>query len=301
MEKFFATAGPVQADINYCVPPLERLNVPELEQLIAQRKYFLLHAPRQTGKTGCLLALMAHLNKQGIYKCLYANIEMAQAFREDVASGMMSVARSIATSARSQLNDFSVVEILNTLVDRNAYGNIVEEMLSLWAQASEQPIVLLLDEVDALVGDTLISLLRQLRAGYANRPQAFPQSILLCGVRDIQDYRIHSSKDKSVITGGSAFNIKAKSLRLGNFTKADIIALYQQHTAATGQIFNAAVFELAWSYTAGQPWLVNALAYEACFEIADGQDRSNPVTVNPLILTLGFISSKEENKHSISF
>ena len=32
-----------------------------------------------------------------------------------------------------------------------------------------QPIVLLLDEVDALIGDTLIALLRQLRAGY-NQP-----------------------------------------------------------------------------------------------------------------------------------
>ena len=50
--------------------------------------------------------------------------------------------------------------------------------------------VLLLDEVDALVGDTLISLLRQIRAGYAQRPNAFPQSIVLCGVRDVRDYRM---------------------------------------------------------------------------------------------------------------
>jgi len=69
--------------------------------------------------------------------------------------------------------------------------------------------------VDALIGDTLISLLRQLRAGYPNRPKLFPQTIILCGVRDIQDYRIHSSSEKAVITGGSAFNIKAESLRLG--------------------------------------------------------------------------------------
>jgi len=45
--------------------------------------------------------------------------------------------------------------------------------------------VLFLDEVDALVGDTLISLLRQIRAGYAQRPQAFPQSLVLCGTQDL--------------------------------------------------------------------------------------------------------------------
>ena len=51
-----------------------------------------------------------------------------------------------------------------------------------------RPLVLLLDEVDSLVGDTLISLLRQIRAGYPDRPHAFPQTVLLCGVRDVRDY-----------------------------------------------------------------------------------------------------------------
>ena len=74
----------------------------------------------------------------------------------------------------------------------------------------------MLDEVDALIGDTLISLLRQIQAGYAQRPQAFPQSIILCGVRDVRDYRIHT-KNQEVITGGRAFNIKAESLRMGSF------------------------------------------------------------------------------------
>jgi hypothetical protein len=60
-------------------------------------------------------------------------------------------------------------------------------MLSQWAKASDKPCVLFLDEVDSLVGDTLIWLLRQIRAGYAQRPAAFVQSIVLCGVRDVQD------------------------------------------------------------------------------------------------------------------
>ena len=87
-------------------------------------------------------------------------------------------------------------------------GSLVE-FLSEWVMESDRPVVLLIDEIDALIGDTLISVLRQLRSGYDKRPAAFPQSIILCGVRDVRDYRIHSSRNKEIITGGSAFNIKA--------------------------------------------------------------------------------------------
>jgi hypothetical protein len=136
----------------------------------------------------------------------------------------------------------------------------------------------MLDEVDALVGDTLISLLRQLRAGYPKRPGMFPQSLILCGVRDVRDYRIHSATEKEIITGGSAFNIRAESLRLGDFSRGEMEALYRQHTEETGQEFEGGALDAAWGLTRGQPWLVNALAYECCFRMAVGRDRSRPVT-----------------------
>ena len=98
-------------------------------------------------------------------------------------------------------------------------------MLTRWSEADPTPLVLLIDEIDTLIGDTLITVLRQLRAGYDERPTGFPQSVILCGVRDVRDYRIHSSTEKSVITGGSAFNIKAASLRLDDFTQAEVCAL----------------------------------------------------------------------------
>jgi len=106
-----------------------------------------------------------------------------------------------------------------------------------------KPLVLLLDEVNALVGDTLISLLRQIRAGYTDRPKAFPQTVVLCGVRDVRDYRM-TQADGEVITGGSAFNIKAKSLRLGDFSEPELRTLYQQHTQATGQVFSEKALHL---------------------------------------------------------
>ena len=136
----------------------------------------------------------------------------------------------------------------------------------------------MLDEVDALVGDTLISLLRQLRAGYPKRPGQFPQTVILCGVRDLQDYRIQSSTEKTAITGGSAFNIKAESLRLGDFNQEETVRLLSEHTTETGQVFTPEALDLVWRFTNGQPWLINALAYETTWRNKAGRDRTQPIT-----------------------
>jgi hypothetical protein len=56
--RYFNTAGPVRPDDHYYLPPLERFVLDEILLLIQQKKYFVLHAPRQTGKTSALLALM---------------------------------------------------------------------------------------------------------------------------------------------------------------------------------------------------------------------------------------------------
>ena len=59
--KFFNTAGPVNMDMHYKIDPLSRWDMDEIMMLIAQKKYFILHALRQTGKTSCLLALLERL------------------------------------------------------------------------------------------------------------------------------------------------------------------------------------------------------------------------------------------------
>ena len=276
--KFFNTAGPIKPELHYHIPSLERVDWEEIQVLIATQKYFLLHAPRQTGKTSVLLEMMSALNAQGRYHALYVNIEAAQAVRNDADKGMRIVCEAIAASARVYRVESRLREVVRSLLEHEQPQGALTQLLAQWAELSEKPVVLFLDEVDALVGDTLISLLRQIRAGYAQRPQAFPQSLVLCGLRDIQDYRIHRS-DGEVITGGSAFNIKAKSLRLGNFSEAEVRRLFEQHTAATGQVFNEAIFAELWEDTCGQPWLVNALGHELTWEDRSARDRSIPISL----------------------
>ncbi|WP_143891216.1 ATP-binding protein, partial [Tepidimonas alkaliphilus] len=190
MEKQFNTAGPSKADLHYVLDPLARIDLEEVLGLIEAQRYFVLHAPRQTGKTTALLALMEHLNRQGRYRALYANIETAQAARGNVAEGMAAIVRALASAAHNYWQDEAAAQMALELLGTVGVNDWVRSLLERWSRAERRPIVLLLDEVDALVGDTLISLLRQIRAGYAQRPMAFPQTVVLCGVRDVRDYRI---------------------------------------------------------------------------------------------------------------
>jgi hypothetical protein len=65
----------------------------------------------------------------------------------------------------------------------------------------------------------------------------------------------------------SPFNIKKKAFTLANFTLSEIGALYRQHTLASGQVFLDSAIDRAWHWSEGQPWLINALAYEIVVEI----------------------------------
>jgi len=283
--RFFNTAGPVNPADHYHIPPLQRLGLDEILSLIGQKKYFVLHAPRQTGKTSCLLALRDYLNQSGQYQALYANIEGGQAARENVLEAMRAVLSEIGSRARIAWLNSPLETEWRARLEASGPFSALNDVLTRWAEQSPVPCILLLDEIDALIGDTLIAVLRQLRAGYDKRPAHFPQSVILCGVRDVRRvaYRIHSSSTKEIIAGGSAFNVKAESLRLGNFSRDEVAALYQQHTDETGQRFEAEALELVWDLTRGQPWLVNALAYEACFKLPAGRNRQQPLTAGVLL------------------
>ena len=273
----FNTAGPVVAADHYLIPPLSRLDLDELLELVRRKKYFVLHAPRQTGKTSALLALRDLLNGRGEYRCVYATVESGQSAREDVAEGMRVVLAELALQAGLTLGDGSLEDVWPDALERVGPRGALRHALARWCLAAPKPLVLLIDEIDSLIGDTLLSVLRQLRAGHAERPERFPHCVILCGVVDVRDYRIRSSAENALVLGGSAFNIKSESLRLGDFTETEVRALLAQHTGETGQAFTEAALQTVWTRTAGQPWLVNALCYDACFRNKAGRDRARPI------------------------
>ena len=191
---------------------------------------------------------------------------------------MGAIASQIAREAKYTLNDHAAAEAAEVLDTTRRPDDALGTLLESWTRAARAPLVLLIDEIDALVGDTLVSVLRQLRAGYVHRPAGFPQSVVLCGVRDVRDYRIQAGSEKEVITGGSAFNIKARSLRMGDFSHVQVEDLLGQHTVQTGQRFAPGAVRAVWEQTRGQPWLVNALALEMCFSAGVPRESGKPLS-----------------------
>ncbi len=262
MSRWFNTAGPCKADIHYMLPTGDRL--PNLLRLIQQQNYFVIHAPRQTGKTTAMLTLAQELTASGQYTAVMVSAEVGAAFRTDPGKAELAILDSWRQSAQfylpSDLQPPDWIEI--------SEGARIQIGLGDWAQHVATPIVLFIDEIDSLQDDVLISILRQLRSGFPSRPKAFPQAIGLIGLRDVRDYKVASGGSNRLNTA-SPFNVKTKSITLSDFSQQDIASLYQQHTDDTGQIFTPEAIQLAFDLTQGQPWLVNALAKEIVEELAE--------------------------------
>lgn len=208
--KKFCIAGPIDPERHYFIP--KRLNQSEVDTLIDDREYFVLHAPRQSGKTTAIEEYIDYLNAKGFYNALYINIEPAQAARDNVKEALISILTEFKTSLHNQLKgQEATIQYIEKILSQPhlVTFNTVVEMLEFWTEVSPQPKVLFIDEVDSLIGDSLLSLLRQIRRGFSKRPEHFPQSICLIGLRDVRDYRVWSQESGVYISTSSPFNIRS--------------------------------------------------------------------------------------------
>ena len=244
--------------------------------LINDQYYFVLHAPRQSGKTTTIEELICHINGNGTYS-IFLNVEGGQAAHEKCEGSTSFYSQFNTNQFGRWLEYAALVEKLGVLLrEQPVIIDLLYRALKYWSQSASKPIVLFIDEIDALIGDSLLSVLRQIRTGFKERPKNFPQSICLIGLRDVRDYKVWSKEAGHYVSAASPFNVKAISLLLANFSYAEVRALYEQHTQETGQRFTDEAIEYAFFLTQGQPWLVNALAQEACFEMI--VDRTMPIT-----------------------
>lgn len=266
----FNTAGPNDSAIHYTLPAMRRM--PGVRAIIEGRGYFVLHAPRQVGKTTSLVTLAQDLTLEGTYTAVLVSMEVGAPFSDKVGVAEGAILESWRRAARAQLPP----ELCPPPWPDAAEGGRIGAALEAWSRSSTRPLVLFLDEIDALQDDALISILRQLRDGYRNRPEGFPWSLALIGLRDVRDYKVGNTTLGRMGTA-SPFNIKVESLTLRNFTRDEVAELYGQHTAETGQIFEPGVIDRVFELTQGQPWLVNALARQLVEVLVP--DAAGPVTL----------------------
>ncbi|MDR0622052.1 MAG: ATP-binding protein [Deltaproteobacteria bacterium] len=277
--KLFNTTGPCIPEKHYMLPVLPRL--PGVNEMIDKENYFILHAPRQSGKTTFLKALTEKINKDGQRYALFCSLAILRNITDEKVA---------LTTIISQLNESmlsSEVLILKEKADTydslpgmTAPNRMVKRLLNQLCQDIDKPLVVFFDEADLLSGPGLLSFLIQVRDGFNIRDNfgnKFPSSLALVGMRNICDYltSYHPESVGQHLT--SPFNIVAERMTLANFTQEQIGELYGQHSEATGQVFHDKAIEQAWYWTEGQPWLVNALARQTV-EVILKNDYSFPVT-----------------------
>jgi hypothetical protein len=217
------------------------------------------------------------LTAEGRYAALLASCEVGEAASGDVERGIAAVLDALEIAAETHL----APELRPPAADATvAAESRLLALLNRWARRCPRPVVLFLDEIDSLYDELLISVLRQLRTGYADRPGAFPQSVALIGLRDVRDYRLEVRPEVRSLGTSSPFNIKVESLTLPDFSAEDVAELYGQHTAETGQPFSPEALARAFELTRGQPWLANSLGRQAVEVVVP--DRREPIDLTAI-------------------
>ena len=147
----------------------------QLHRYIRDSLYWVLHAPRQTDKTTFLQSWVREINADAEAVACYISVEACQGIA-DPASAMITINKSICASSKNQ-----GLPILELPFDQTEF--LLYKTMQKWAElVSPKPLVVLIDEADVLEGEPLVSFLRQLRNGFAERGVGrFPVSIALCG------------------------------------------------------------------------------------------------------------------------
>jgi hypothetical protein len=277
MKRFFNTTGPCNPDDHYLLPPEARLVRAQLDRYVESKLYWVLHAPRQSGKTTFLQSWMRKLNAEGQAVACYVSVERCQEF-PDAKDAIPAISAAIREYADAFLGPALVPGLPEARgLPEAEPASALSAILKAWAAlVAPKPLVVLFDEVDVLQDQAMVSFLRQLRGGFAARGVGqFPVSVALVGMRDLRDYLMRS-KDGVSLNPGSPFNIKEDSASLSSFSAADVRSLVSQHTDETGQVFSDEALALIYEITRGQPWLVNYLCKKCVWQLCS---KGEPVGV----------------------
>ena len=280
MGRFFNIAGPCNAEDHYMLSATER--VPDVMRLVEDKTYFVVHAQRQCGKTTAFRTLADDINAKGERLAMYCSLEVVQEF-PDPTDGIPMIYEMIRGEAqyRPELKACPFLIEGHRRFDRETLASKgISELLSELSVYAGKPFVVFFDEVDCLSGATLVTFLRQLRNGCISRRKGidFPASIALIGMRNIRDFKAKVRPDRETLGSASPFNVITEAMTLRTFTAEEVAELYRQHTDATGQVFEPGVAALAYEYSRGQPYLVNALA-RWCMDKIHDRRFGEPITL----------------------
>jgi len=242
----FSSYGPITASLHYYVPRTELIEF-ATQQLLGENfndggHYITVWAPRQRGKSWTMQNVLWRLQTDERLDVLKINLEHLK--REtDVISIINSIGREIA-----YLLQIPPIEV-----------KVVEDFYHIFRQETlQKPLILILDEFDALYHEAISTLTSVFRNVYnIRRDSALPTAqkpYLLHGVALIGVRAVLGVENVT----GSPFNVQ-RSINIPNLTYQEMDSMFHWYERESGQTVEQAVIDRVYYEVLGQPGLTSWL------------------------------------------
>ncbi len=267
----FGTQGPVNPQEHYIVSRSEE--IADYIARVAEGKYVVLFAPRQTGKTTFFQAALETLiagvepntsvtptesvSKFNYFPIqlnfdIYKNLDLSEFYThlyEQICEKIEAVFQRRGVVPSADLSQFLENTTLTNHLSLLSFFKRFASFLD--SEFAGQQVVLVIDEFDGIPQVAVSDFLHTLRHIYISGKPRCPHSVGIVGVKSIAQLNY----DRSI----SPFNIQDE-FHLPNFTLEQMQKLLGQYTDEIGQVFIPEVIKSIHKQTAGQPVLVNRFA-----------------------------------------
>ena len=243
MTRKFSSYGPINTQLHYYTPRTALIDA-VYRQLLGETEFSSGHfitvwAPRQTGKTWILQQVVHKIREQGHFDAIITTMQFGKSATTD-----QEVLEILVTNLRNHLGvDFPSLQTW-------------KELRSLFtAQYLKKPLILILDEFDALRPEFINAFVNEFRSIYTElqtelnkRPEEknyLLHGLALIGVRSVLGIENIS---------GSPFNVQ-RSVRIPNLTEAEVTDLFHFYERESGQPIAPDVIDRIYYEMQGQPGL----------------------------------------------
>ncbi|VEN73238.1 conserved hypothetical protein [Candidatus Desulfarcum epimagneticum] len=239
----FSSYGPIDPDLHYYAPRTDLIGSAVL-QLTGENpqkggNYITVWAPRQTGKSWALKEVLFKLREDKRFDALKINLEILKT-EEDIGRILMYIEKKMARGLNKKAVGADTPE---------KFGDLFLK------EALEKPLILILDEFDALSEDAISAIVGAFRNIYTVRQEQSDKST------EEKDYLLHGVALIGVraVLGvenqkGSPFNVQ-RSLHIPNLTFREVEEMFRWHERESGQRVEQEVIDRLFYETKGQPGL----------------------------------------------
>ncbi len=244
----FSSYGPINNKLHYYAPRIELIDRAYM-QLMGENPdegghYITVWAPRQCGKTWTMQQILFRLRNDPRFDVLKINLEILKEVK-DTAMVMDSIAKAIGEGLGK---NFTAIDT------REKFQGIFRK------EVLDKPIILILDEFDALEENVINTVVSAFRNIYINRLDELDKpadqktyllhAVALIGVRSVLG--IENPK-------GSPFNVQ-RSVHIPNLTYEEVKGMLQWYEKESGQTIEPEAVGKLYDETRGQPGLTCWLA-----------------------------------------